>query len=78
MCGCCVVTATASTLLHRKILLMDYLLTYLLTVCAVFSLHYENLRIFNNSFFMECKCILIFWVIKGILESFINLVYTSV
>jgi len=37
MSGWGVVTAIASTVVHRKILLIHYLLAYLLTMCAQFS-----------------------------------------
>jgi len=49
MSGCCVVTTIASTVLHRKMLLMCYLLAYLCTVCALFSSNRENVHISNRA-----------------------------
>ena len=76
MSGCCILTAIASTVLHRKILLVLYLLAYLLTVCALFSPDYECIsnRQVCISFVHGMQHVLTFWIIKGVLKLFISLV----
>ena len=75
MSGWGVVTAIASTVLHRKILLIRPF-ACLLTVCALFSPNCEKLaRISNRQvryLFHGMQHVLTFWII---LKLFIDLVY---